>query len=135
MIPAPFVEDICTYLAANSSGRFNFASGSSNLKIGELVHGDNGVYAIAVGGAQPDEYTAIEYHTIDFWAQNNNSRAAMDDLRTIYALFHQAHHFQTTNYYVHFCQAVSQPTDLDRSGEGSKLARLSVIFTVMSLIS
>jgi hypothetical protein len=130
-----FITDIVTYLAANSGGRFSIEGDNCNLKVGELVRGVEGIYAITSPSPDPNTYTAIETHTVDFWAQRSNSREAFDDLRFIYNLFHQAHHYQTDTYYIHFSYANGQVADLDRDGEGSKLLRIGVTFIIMSLIS
>jgi len=137
----PFIYEICEYLETyglndNGGSRFVFDNASNNnLYIGELVRGVDGVYAKSVPSAEPDPYTAMQEMNIDFWSRRKNSLEAYEDMRIIYELFHRHLEFDTSNYKVRFSRVLSQPIDLDRDGEGGKLLRISVKFTMTYLIS
>ena len=130
----PFVYEICTYLA-NTLADFTFGTGSTNLKIGELLVGEDGVYAQVQPSPAPDKYTPTEEHVIDFWAVNKRSDQAFDHISKLYSLLHKAITYDTSNYHVYLSRALSQPLDLDRDGEGRKVVKLSVLFIVRGLIS
>lgn len=129
-----FAFEICQYIDQQDSS-FAFTSSNSNLKVGELVRGVQGVFAVSSPSRQPDMYTPIRYYAVDFWAKYQNSDDAYENLRKIYNLFHQAHDYQTSNHYIYFSHAAGEAIDLDRDGEGSKLLKLSVIFISRMLIS
>lgn len=131
----PFVKEICQYLAANSSGVFTFGTGNTNLKAGELVRDVDGVFAVPSPSPEPDRDVIYETHIIDFWARNKNTATAYEQLRTIYNLFHQNHHYPTNLYLIEYSHALGQPEDQDRDAEGGKLLRLSVEFLIRQLIS
>lgn len=131
----PFIEEICEYLADESDGSLTFGDGSSNLKIGELVRGSNGVFAVSSPAPEPDRYTPVSYEQIDFWARYSSTEDCYLILKTIYDLFHQNHHYETDNFHIFFSNATSKPEDLDRDLEGGKLMRLSILFIVRPLIS
>lgn len=128
-----FIKQICQYIADNSS--LTFGAGTKTLKIGEIQMGESGVYALASPSETPEKYTVIEYHNIDFWAVNKKSSTAMQNLRELYVLLHQAHHYDTTSFRVFFSHAIGQIDDLDRDGENRKVLRLGIRFVIMNLIS
>ena len=132
--PKPFIKEICEYIAENST-RFSFGSGDKNLKIGELERGKNGVFAIDSPAPEPDQQTPIEYFAIDFWSINAVSETAYQDLRNIFQLLHQAHHYDTSNWQIYFSHSLGSIEDNDRNIEGRKIYKLSVIFITRSLIS
>lgn len=129
-----FIRDICEYLA-DKSATFTFGTGATNLKAGELPRGTDGVFAVASPSPEPDMDTLVEYHNVDFWARNKNTSTALDQMREIYELFHQNHHYVTTNFEVYFSHALGQIEDQDRDLEGGKLLRLSIMFITRQLIS
>ena len=131
----PFVKEICQLLATNSSGRFTFGSGNTNLKIGEIIRNVDGVYAIPVPTIAPDKETEVEYYQIDFWRRCKDSATGYDDLQFIQRYFHQKKHYETDNYQVYLSLATSQIQDLDRDAEGGKLLRTSIFFITRYLIS
>lgn len=131
----PFVKEICEYIESNTSGRFNFGTGSGNLKVGELVRDSEGVWAMAVPAPQPEKYTPIEYKQVSFVTRSANSTVGFDDLSVIKNLLHRAEHYETDNYQVYFSHATGDIEDQDRDAEGSKLWRVSILFIVRSLIS
>lgn len=124
----PFIYDICQFIAANSGGMFTFGTGDTNLKIAELVRGQDGVYAVSNGSPEPDLYTAVTTYSIDFFASNKNSATAFQQLQTIYNIFDRRENFSTANFEVYASYPGGQIDDLDRDGENSKILRLSVIF-------
>jgi len=125
----PFIKEICQYLADNSGGRFTFGSGASNnLKLGELVRGVEGVYAIESASEPPDMYTPIVTYTVDFWAINSNARTAHEDLEYIFQLFHQNDNITTPSFYSYFAYAPNVILDMDRDGESRKMFKLTIVF-------
>lgn len=132
----PFVEEMCQYIAQTIPGnRFTFGTGSDNLLIGEIVPGTNGVFAVNSPTLPPDEYTAVEYYNLDFWAVNSNEAEGFEDLRIIYELLHRKVHYQTENFQIFFSHAIGQIDDLDRDGENRKTLRLGIRFITTNLIS
>ena len=129
-----FAFALCTLLAPNIPG-LTFGPGDSNVKVGELVRGIDGVFVVEGASPEPDRYTAVEYHTPDFWAVFKNAKVASDYLRAIYDYLHQKHHYNTDSYTVHFSYCAGQILDLDRDGEGRKMLKLSVAFIITGLIS
>lgn len=122
------INDICEYIANNTGGEFTFGTGETNLKIGELVRGQSGVYAVSFLTDEPDRYTAVESYGINFFASNPNTGEAYRQLRIIYNLLHRMQNYSTTNFEIYFSNATGQIDDLDRDGAGSKILRVSVIF-------
>lgn len=114
----PFLKEICQYLADNTSGRFTFGTGNTNLKMGELVRDMDGVYAIQSPSPAPDKYTAIENVMVDFWSQNTRTDLGIGDLQAIYDFFHERHHYLTTNYEVYGSFATGQIDDMGRGADG-----------------
>lgn len=124
-----FVKEICQYLADNSSGRFTFGAGTSNnLKLGELVRGQEGVYAMESPSELPDMYTPVITYTVDFWSVNQNAGTAHEDLQYIFQLFHQNDNITTPSFYSYFAYALNTIVDMDRDGEGRKMFKLTVVF-------
>lgn len=137
-LPEPFIDEICQYLAANSSGRFAYGDGDKNLKLGEIEAGHNGVFASEAPGIAPDMETPIEYWSIDFWSVNTDEDAAHQDLRTIHQLFHQGNDFEaysTTSWQIYFSYAENSIMDMGRNRENKKMFKLTILFISRSLIS
>lgn len=135
-IKPPYIKEICQYLADNTGGRFSFGSGTTNnLKLGELVRGVDGVFAVQTATNPPDHYTPIYDYTIDFWAVNRNAQTGYDDLQYIFELFHQNINMTTASFQIYFAYCVSQIEDMDRDSEGRKLWKLTVTFITRNLIS
>lgn len=130
-----FLSEVCEYIASNLPGQFTFGMGNSNLKIGEIIRGTNGVYATDAPSPPPDSYTATDYVHIDFTSLDSSSKLAWDRARYIYELFHQNHHWQTQSYYVYYSRADAQIQDMDRTAEGQKMYRATILFTSRRLIS
>lgn len=129
-----FAYDIANYLDSNSA-LFSFGSGSKNLKVGELVRGERGVFIIASGVEGADHYLPFQYQTLEFWAVNESSEEGQEWLLAIYNLFHQAHHYNTNSYTIFFSHATTPIMDLDRDGEGRKLLKIGVRFICTNIIS
>lgn len=138
-LPA-FIDEICVYLAANTASHFTYGTGEGNLKLGELVRGIEGTFAVAVPSEAPSMYSPLETHTIDFWSVNSNGAQAYDDLQYVYNLFHQRYltqtpQFTTTSFQVYSAAAQGQIEDMDRDIEGRHLFRLTITFVTQNLIS
>lgn len=117
-----FIDDLADHIETNIPSVFN----SSNLKIGELVRLQYGVYMIANTSPQPDMYTGIEEYEIDFWVRDPNSSQAWDYLEELYNFYHQKAHYEIGAYHIYFTNAQSQIIDMDRDAEGNKLLRLPI---------
>lgn len=132
-----FIKEICTYIAANIPGnRFIFdTTEASNLKVGELPPGKNGVFAVMSPSPRADLYTPIQQFQVDFWAVNAQPDTGLDDLSALYHFFHKKNHYQTTNFYVYFTYATGNIEDMDVNPENRKMWRLSVVFIGRYLIS
>lgn len=121
-----FVKDITTYLG-DSSGRFTLGT---DLTIGEIKEASNGIYARVTPSIEPDRYTGIEYHTIDFIAVNKSYAVAEEDLYEVYKVFDRNINFTAGEYHVFYSHALGQVSDFGRDTEGRKMLRLSVLFIV-----
>ncbi len=131
----PFLQEIVNYLATNTGGHFVFADGTGNLKIGELTRGVNGVFCMDSASPPPDDYLPTEVRYIDFWSVNPVSNLAYQDLQYVYDLFHQAYDITVSSWYVYAALALGQIEDMDRDGQGRKMYKLSIEFTIRNLIS
>lgn len=134
----PFVKEICEYIASKTD--FYFGTGALPtddiwLKAGELPRNVNGVNAVADPSPAPDQETGVQEHQISFWAHNKNASVGYAQLKVLYDLLHQLHHFPTDNYYVYEVFVQGQAEDQDRDGEGRKMLRLNVLFITRYLIS
>lgn len=134
-VKPPFLKEISSYISANTDGRFSFGDGASNLKIGELPRGVDGVYIVNSPGESPDNETPVFYYHLDFYSINENSEAGYEDLSMIYELFHQNHHWNTLSYYIFRSIATTQILDMDRNMENRKLWKLTVRFICRNMIS
>lgn len=130
-----FTKQICEYLAANTGGVFTFGTGNTNLEIGDITKGTNGVYVAEAPTPPPDPYTATDYFTIDFMSIDQSSQTAYEKAQYVYELFHQNHHWTTSSYLVYFSKALGQIEDMDRNSENQKMYRVTILFTTRSLIS
>lgn len=119
----PIVQDIARFLADYSAFTMR-----TDLFVGEIKRGTNGVFAVAAPSEQPDKETGIIYQSIDFWARNDDTASAFDHLSTIYNFFDRRHHYSTDHYYVHFSHCEGQIEDMDKDAENAKLLKLSVRF-------
>lgn len=135
MLQGLFANEIAHYLEDNSSGIFDIGEGDTNLKVGELERGRDGVFIVENLNQPPDPEIPLEYYQLDFMFVNTKSDLAFSQAQFVYDLFHQAHHYDTTSFKIHFSHSVGQIVDLDRDLEGRKLLRLSVLFIAMELIS
>lgn len=126
-----FTDELCTYLASISA---TFIVGT-NLNIGELIRTVDGVFVTSTGSPALDAYNPVETYLVDFTAIHRNSQEAYNFLQEISRLFHQRQDYDTDNYHVYYSRSMGQITDLDRSGEGRKILRLSVLFITYNLIS
>lgn len=131
----PFVQELCQYLADNTGGHFTFGVGDTNLKVGEVLPGTKGVYAVTVASPPPDPINPMQYYEIDFWSVNPSSNLGYVDLQYVYDLFHGAIAFSIGSYLVFSAEATSQIEDMDRDSEGRKLWRLGIYCTARNLIS
>ena len=125
----PFIFEITGYLA-DSSSRFIFGDGNTNLKVGEMSRGDDGVYTLSQPSIEPDRYTGIEYHGIDFIGINKSTAVAYEDLQEVYKIFDRNIAYESPNYHVYYSHAMGQVSDSGRDSEGRKMLRLSVLFIV-----
>ena len=128
-----FIDEICTLVANNIAG-FTYGTGTANLKVGDLTENVNGVFAKDSPAPDPDRYTPVFYHQIDFWAKNVSTESAYNQLQSIYDYLHQKEAYTLSNYYV-FQSFSSSIQDLDRDGEGRKLLKITVLFIIRNLIS
>jgi hypothetical protein len=131
----PFILELCDYIASQSAGRFAFGAGDKNLKVGEIEAGHNGVFAVLGVSEEPDRYTPVEYHTIDFWAVNTDETAGYQDLRTIFQMLHQAYAYNLSSWQIYYSNAQGQIIDFGRNRENKKLFKLTILFISRSLIS
>lgn len=125
----PIVQDICRFLSDYNTGDLKL---KTNLYAGELKRGVNGVFAIAAPSEEPDKETGILYQTVDFWARNDDTGKAFEDLTTIFNFFDRRDHYSTDHYYIHFSHNMSNIEDMDRDAENAKLLKLTVRFILNS---
>lgn len=119
----PIVRDLCRFLADYSSFTMQ-----QDLWAGEIKRGLNGVFAIAAPSEQPDKETGIAYQSIEFWARNDDTGKAFEQLGEIYNFFDRRHHYSSDHYFIHFSHCEGQIEDMDRDLENAKLLKLSVRF-------
>lgn len=128
-----FAYQICEYLAS-SSDRFSFGSGNTNLKVSKLNPSQNGVFVRSNPSIEPDRYTGIEYHSLDFVALNKSYAVAAEDLQEIYKIFDRNVAYETDDYHIYYSHAQGQFSDLGRDVEDRQILRLSILFITRYLI-
>lgn len=138
LIPA-FIDEICTYLATHSGGYFSYGVGAGNLKIGELIRGETGVWAKQAMSPPPDMYLPNEWHQIDFWSVESDSSRSYDDLQYVYNVFHQPNEqqigYDTASWHIYFSYAQMQIEDMGRDIQNRKINKLTIMFITRNLIS
>lgn len=125
-----FAEELAQYLEDNTS-----LVVGTNLMIGELLRGVEGVFLTTSSGSEPDRYLPTFNETIDFWSIYKDSEDGYNILKTIYFLLHRGEHYNLTSYHVYYSNALGQIGDFDRDAEGRKIWKLTVDFTCLQLIS
>ena len=125
-----FAEELAQYLEDNTS-----LVVGTNLMIGELLRGVEGVFLTISSGSEPDRYLPTFNETIDFWSIYKDSEDGYNILKTLYFLLHRREHYNLTSYHVYYSNALGQIADFDRDAEGRKIWKLTVDFTSLQLIS
>ena len=125
-----FAEELAQYLEDNTS-----LVVGTNLMIGELLRGVEGVFLTISSGSEPDRYLPTFNETIDFWSIYKDSEDGYNILKTLYFLLHRGEHYNLTSYHVYYSNALGQIADFDRDAEGRKIWKLTVDFTILQLIS
>ncbi len=125
-----FAEELAQYLEDNTS-----LVVGTNLMIGELLRGVEGVFLTTSSGSEPDRYLPTFNETIDFWSIYKDSEDGYNILKTLYFLLHRREHYNLTSYHVYYSNALGQIADFDRDAEGRKIWKLTVDFTSLQLIS
>lgn len=131
-IPPPFADELLTYLASISEGRFTYPG---NLYQSRLQRSINGVFGKESSSPPPSEYGSLEEHVMDFWSANADPDEAQADVFAIYRLLHRREFFELPSSHVYFCKALGQPTDEDFDVEDRKLYKLTMMFTTACFIS
>lgn len=124
------ISEIADYMATRGLGTVG-----ENLFIGELPINQtdgggvtSGVYIVNGASEGQHEYLDTNYDQIDFWSANRLTESAYDALENIKDILSRASNYQTTNYYIYFSHDVSGIMDMDRSGDGLKLFKLTIRF-------
>jgi hypothetical protein len=125
-----FGYEIAEYVGSNTSLTLN-----TDLRVGELELGAEGIYVVQGSIDEPDRETPILYGQLDFWARYKRTETCYTKLFEINSLLHQNYNYSTTTYLIHFSHALGSIDDMDRDGEGRKLLKLSVRFIYYNLIS
>lgn len=123
-------SEIATYIASRGLGTVG-----ENLFIGELPINQtdgggvtSGVYVVAGASEGQHEYLDTNYDQIDFWSANRLTESAYGDLEGIKDILSRASNYETTNYQIYFSHDVSGIMDMDRSGDGLKLFKMTIRF-------
>lgn len=129
-----FVDELAEYVADELDLVYG-DSNDSEIRLGEVSLGDDGIYIESVPTEEPDLYTPIRTFTIDFWARYKSGETAYLKLKDIYGLLHQGIGYNLTSYQVYFSHALGQIDDMARDIEGRNIKRLTVKFTARYLLS
>jgi hypothetical protein len=81
----------------------------------------------------PHEYINTESILIDFWTMYDHTPDGYDMIKQIYSLFHRKENYTLDNWYIYSSLISGNIIDSDRTAEGSKLYKLSVLFTCRPL--
>lgn len=125
-----FVEEIADLISDNTTLTLG-----TDLMVGELSRGTEGVFLTTGSTVEPDRYLPVFEETIDFWAVYKRSDEGYTMLKTLYFYLHRKEHYLLDSYKVYYSHALGQIQDFDRDAEGRKLWKLSVSFTCLQLIS
>lgn len=123
----PIIQDIANFTADNTSLVIR-----QTIFAGELKRGVDGVFAVAAPSEPPDKETGILYQSVEFWARNSDTAKAFEHLTEVFNLFDRKHHYNTSNYFIHFSHNDSLIEDMDKDAQGAKLLKLSVRFILNS---
>jgi len=93
----------------------------------------NAVMVVPAGGTAPHEYLDTESIIIDFWTVYNLTPAGYDMLKQIFELFHRKENYTLNNWYIYSSLVSGNIIDSDRTVEGAKLHKLSILFTCRPL--
>lgn len=105
-----------------------------NLFEGNLPEGvTNAVLIINAPSPAPHGYVNNDSIAIDFWTFYDNTPAGYDMARQIKALLQRKGNFTLNNWYIYSSLASSDILDVDRTDEGSKMHKVSFLFTCRNL--
>lgn len=124
-------DDLVDYLAAIPA--LGLVAGTnlfSGLLPQEVI---NAVSVIAAPGASPHEYVGTQNIIIDFWVLYNLTPAGYDMAQQIANQLKQKANYSLNNWYIYSSLQNGNILDSDRTVEGSKLHKLSILFTCRQL--
>lgn len=128
-------REIASLLASEGVGIFGTSDPTARtIFVGELpTTPTEGLYVIPIASPQGQLYIDTEYPVIDFWYVSAHTDRAYAKLELVFELLHRRTHYSTPNFYISLSYALGTIIDVDRTGERSKLFRLSVQFISRNL--
>lgn len=125
------VDDLVTYL--DNIPELGFTAGT-NLFAGLLPQEvSNAVAVIAAPGGAPEEVIDTESQIVDFWCLYDHTDSGYDMAQHIANLLHRKANYSLDNWYIYSSLQSANIIDSDRTPEGSKLFKLSILFTCRKL--
>lgn len=111
---------MANYLAAAGFGTLN-----SDVFVGHIPDGTNGIYVERTGG-QAEAYLPIEESALNIYARNTSAASAIDKLEDIKRFIHRMHNTTTANAYIYRILLIGDVEDVDRDLEHAKTFRITV---------
>lgn len=124
------VSEIATYLENRGIGTIGESIFIGELPIAQTDGGgtNSGVYLIAGSSEGQHEYLDTNYDQIDIWSANRLTESAYGKLEDIKDILSRMSNYETTNYQIYFSHDISGIMDMDRTGDGLKLFKMTIRF-------
>lgn len=124
-------SELATYL--QTAG---FGTVGTDIFIGQLPEGTNGLYIMNAGG-QLGKYVPVNETVLDIYCKNTKASTCVTTLNNIKNYIHRMHNTTTTNAYIYSILVIGDVQDVARDLEYAKMYKItvSVLNRAISVIS
>jgi len=113
-------ERLATYL-----DNANFGTVGTDIFVGEIPDGQNGLFVIATGGSM-NNYLPIEESVLDIYCKDTSATRCVNLLNDIKRFIHRMHNTVLTDTYIYSILVLGDITDVDRDLETAKIYKITV---------
>lgn len=103
----------------------NFGTVGTNIFIGYMPEGTNGLYIERIGGTL-NNYVPIEETAVNLYAKNTKSETAITTLENIKRFIHRMHNTTQDSAYIYTFLTIGDIEDVARDQEYAKIYKLTI---------
>ena len=113
-------SELATYL--QTAG---FGTVGTDLFVGQIPEGTNGLYILSSGG-QMGKYVPVNETVLDIYCKNTKASTCITTLNSIKNYIHRMHNTTTTNAYIYSILVIGDVDDVARDLEYAKIYKITV---------